>query len=68
MGPGKEEPMTKQDLDTLNLAEHLFIRVFAQNPNEKLETLIAKCVEAAVVYDEAIGKLNGVKPKAKKAA
>jgi hypothetical protein len=60
--------MTKAQFSTLTLAEGLFARAFALHPYEDLDKLIARCVEAASLYDDAIAKLDGPKPKAKKAA
>jgi hypothetical protein len=59
--------MTKAELTSLTLAETLFARAFAHNPNEDLNKLIARCIEAAMAYDEAINKLDKPKAKAKAA-
>jgi uncharacterized protein Yka (UPF0111/DUF47 family) len=59
--------MTKAELTSLTLAETLFARAFAQNTEADLQKLIARCIEAAIAYDEAINKLDKPKAKAKAA-
>jgi hypothetical protein len=57
--------MTKAQLNTLTLAEALFARAFAQNPDVGVEDLITKCVKAAQTFDAALDELEKPK-KAKK--
>jgi hypothetical protein len=59
--------MTKAQLATLTLAESLFARAFAQNPDVEVEELITKCVRAAQTFDAALNELEKPK-KAKKEA
>jgi hypothetical protein len=44
--------------DAYVLAEAIFYRAFAYNPEQEINPLIARCLEAALLFDEGIARLK----------